>query len=69
MEDPRCKVAAIEMEDFQCEGFQIGMEIEIEDLRCERLPNRAALQTENPRCMLIVVEMEDPRREWPQMNW
>ena len=69
MEDPRCKVAAIEMEDSRLKGFRNGMEIVIEDLRCERLPSRVALQTEDPRCMHVVTVMEDPRCQWIQMKW
>ena len=69
MEDPRYKVAAIEMEDSRCTGLQNGMDIQVEDFRCERLPNRAAIPAEDPRCAHLVVATEDPRCQWLHMNW
>jgi len=69
MEDPRFKVAAIEVEDPRCKGIQNGREIAMEDLRCERLSNRAVIQTEDPRCMQVVTVVEDPRCQWLQMRW
>jgi hypothetical protein len=40
MEDPRCKIVAIEMDDLRCMSPLNGVVIEIEDLRCKSLLNR-----------------------------
>ena len=69
MEDPRYKVAAIEMEDSRCTGLQNGMDIQVEDFRCERLPNLTAIPAEDPRCIHLVVATEDPRCQWLHINW
>ena len=69
MEDPRYKVAGIEVEDPRCEGLQCGMEIVMEDLRCERLLDRAARQIEDPHCMRANVVVEDPRCQWLHLTW
>jgi hypothetical protein len=35
MEDPRCKIVAIEMDDLRCRSPLNAVVIEIEDLRCK----------------------------------
>jgi phage FluMu protein Com len=37
MEDPRRKIAAIELEDPRCKNLLSGVEIEKEDPRCKNL--------------------------------
>jgi len=37
MDDPRCKIAAIETEDPRCKSLLNGMVIEVEDFRCKSL--------------------------------
>jgi hypothetical protein len=37
MEDPRCKIAAIETEDPRCKGLLRGVVIAMEDPRCKSL--------------------------------
>ena len=67
MEDPRCKIAAMAMEDSRCKGMLRGVEIEMEDPRCMSLPNRVSppnrvlLEMEDPRCKIAAMAMEDPR--------
>ncbi len=61
MEDPRFRIAAIEMDDLRCKGLLCGVEIEMEDPRCKTLFYRVALEMEDPRCQRVTVDMEDPR--------
>jgi len=61
MDDPRCKIAAIEMEDSRCNGLLNGMVVEMEDLRCRSLLYRAPKEMEDPRCRSTGTEMDDPR--------
>lgn len=61
MDDPRCKIAAIVMDDSRCNGLLNGMVIEIEDLRCKSLLYRAKNDMEDPRCGSTAIEMDDPR--------
>jgi len=66
MEDPRCKIAAIQVEDPRCIGILRGVVIEMEDPRCRGLfqgvlLKRAAIEMEDPRCRHVGIEMEDPR--------
>lgn len=60
MDDPRCKIAAIETDDSRCSGLLNGMVIEMEDLRCKSLLYRAS-GMEDPRCASTAIEMDDPR--------
>jgi predicted metal-binding protein len=61
MDDPRCKVAAIEAEDARCKSLLSGMAIEVEDYRCESLHYSASMEMEDPRCRQSASEMDDPR--------
>jgi len=69
MEDPRCRIAASEMEDHRCGNLLSGVVIEIEDPRLESLFCRMALEIEDPRCMRVTVEMEDHRCKSLFMTW
>ncbi len=68
MEDPRCRVAAVESEDLRCKFLLQGMEIEVEDLRCRNLGYNRAVGMEDPRCNRVAMVMDDPRcqclRDW-----
>ena len=61
MEDPRCRIAALEMDDLRCKGLLSGVMIEVEDPRYKSLYYRAALEIEDPRCNRVPIKMEDPR--------
>ena len=61
MEDPRCRIAALEAEDPRCKNLLSGVVIEVEDLRCKSLLYRVALEIEDPRCNRVPSKMEDPR--------
>ena len=69
MEDPRCKIVAIEMDELRCRNPINGVVIEMEDLRCKSLSNRMALGIEDPRCGAIAIQMEDPRCNNLHLNW
>jgi len=69
MEDPRCKIAAIEMDDSRCSGLLNGMVIETEDLRCKSLRYRATNEMDDPRCARTAIEMEDPRCRSQSRAW
>ena len=69
MEDPRCKIVAIEMDDLRCRSPLNAVVIEIEDLRCKSLLNRVVLEIEDPRCNRVAIRMEDPRCESLLMTW
>jgi hypothetical protein len=69
MDDPRGKIAAIEMDDCRCSGLLNGMVIEMEDLRCKSLLYRAANEMEDPRCRNNPIEMEDPRCRGLSRAW
>jgi hypothetical protein len=61
MDDPRCKIAAIEMDDTRCNEPLNGMTMEMEDLRCKSLCYRATNEMEDSRCWTTAIEMDDPR--------
>jgi hypothetical protein len=61
MEDPRCKLVAIEMDEFRCRNSLNGVVIEIDDLRCKSLIDRVVLEVEDARCNHMTTRMEDPR--------
>ena len=61
MEDPRCRIAALEMDDLRCKGLLSGVMIEVEDPRYKSLHYRVALEIEDPRCNRVPIKMEDPR--------
>ena len=67
MEDPRCKIAAIEAEDPRCKNLLSGVEIEMEDPRCMSLLIRVVM--EDPRCRIEAVKTEDPRCKNLHMMW
>jgi hypothetical protein len=69
MEDPRCRIAAIETEDHRCKSLVSGVVIEMEDPRLKCLFWRMALEIEDPRCMRVTVEMEDHRCKNLSMTW
>ena len=61
MEDPRCKIAAIETDDPRCKDLLYGAEIEMEDPRCRSLLYSAPNEMDDPRCRNSATPMEDPR--------
>ena len=69
MEDPRCKIVAIEMDDLRCSSALHGVVIEIEDLRCKSLLNRVVLEIEDSRCSCVAIKMEDPRGKNLHLSW
>ena len=69
MEDPRCKIVAIEMDDLRCMNSLDGVVIEIEDLRCKSLLNGVVLDIEDARCSCVSIKMEDPRGKNLHMSW
>ena len=69
MEDPRCKIVAIEMDELRCRSPLNGVVIEMEDLRCEGLSNRMVLEIEDPRLGGTAIQMEDPRCNNLHLNW
>jgi hypothetical protein len=54
MEDPRCKIAAIEAEDPRCKHLLSGVVIQVEDPRYKSLYYRVTLEIEDPRCNVSV---------------
>ncbi|MGA2729271.1 MAG: hypothetical protein ACLPH3_00385 [Terracidiphilus sp.] len=70
MEDARCRIAALEMDDPRCgKGLLSGVEIEMEDSRCKSLFYGVALEMDDPRCRRETVDMEDPRCKSPYLIW
>ena len=69
MEDPRCKIVAIEMDDLRCRNSLNGVVIEIEDFRCKSLIDRVVLEVEDTRCNRMAIKMEDPRCKSLLMTW
>ena len=69
MEDPRCRIAAIEFDDPRCKGLLSGVVIEMEDPRFKSLFYRVVLEMEDPRCQRVTVEVEDPRCKSGLMIW
>ena len=61
MTDPRCKIAAIVIDDSRCKSLLSGVVVEMEDPRCKSLCYRMVLEMEDPGCMRMAVKMEDPR--------
>lgn len=69
MDDPRCKIAAIGIDDSRCRGLLNGMIVEMEDLRCIGLHYRASNRMEDPRCGGTAHEMDDPRCRGLSRDW
>ena len=69
MEDPRCKIVAIEMDESRCRNSVNGVVIEIEDFRCKSLIDRVVLEVEDARCNRMAIKMEDPRCKSLLMAW
>jgi hypothetical protein len=61
MEDPRYKIAAVEMEDPRCKSLRTGVMIQTEDLRCRTLRNGLVIEMEDHWSRRASVAMEDPR--------
>jgi hypothetical protein len=61
MTDPRCKIAAIEIDDPRGNGVFRGVTIEMEDLRCKSLINRVVIDVQDHRCNRTAIKMVDPR--------
>ena len=69
MEDPRCKIAATEMEGSDCKGLLRGLVIETEDPRCNIQHNRVAIGMEYSWSQSVGIEMEDPRCRNMRTKW
>ena len=69
MNEPRCKIAAFEIDDPRCGKLLDGVVIVIEDLRCRNLGDRLVLEMEDPRCSRTAMKMEDPRCVSMFMTW
>jgi hypothetical protein len=69
MDDPRCKIAAIETDDPRCKGLLNGAVIVMEDLRCMSLIYRVSIEMDDPRCRSSATEMDDPRCRGLQRTW
>ena len=65
MEDPRCKIAAIEAEDHRCKSLLRGVVIEMEDTRLKRLFCRMELEIKDPRSMRVTVADGRPSVQEP----
>jgi hypothetical protein len=68
MEDSRCRIAAVELDDTRCKSLLEGVVIEAEDLRCKSLGYSAPKEMEDPRCRSAATVMEDPRCQ-NMRNW
>jgi hypothetical protein len=68
MEDPRCKIAAMEMEDLRCRNTVDAVVICMEDLRCQCLRDHIVIEMEDCRCRSERTEMEDARCQGLR-NW
>ena len=69
MEDPRCKIVAIEMDEFRCRNSLKGVVIGIECVRCSSLIDQVVLEVEDARCNRMAIKMEDPRCKSLLMAW
>jgi len=69
MEDPRCKIVAMEMDELRGRSPLNGVVIEMEDLRCKSLSNRVVLEIEDLRCGRIAIRMEDSWCNNLRLNW
>ena len=61
MENARCRIAAIEVEDPRCCGLLRGVEVEMEDPRCKGLLHGVAIEVDDLRCKMVAIEVDDPR--------
>ena len=58
MEDPRCKIVAVEMDDLRCKSLLNRVALEIEDPRCNRVAIRMAVGSRG-RCSGALVSMHE----------
>ena len=68
MEDSRCRIAAVELDDARCKSLIQGVVIEAEDHRCKSLGYRATTEMEDPRCASVAMKIDDPRCQ-NMRNW
>lgn len=68
MEDTRCKIVAIEVDDLRCNRLN-DLVIEMGDFRCKSLLNRETLEIDDPRCNRMAIRVEDPRCQSLHMDW
>jgi hypothetical protein len=68
MEDSRCRIAAVELDDARCKSLIQGVVIEAEDHRCKSLGYRATTEMDDPRCASTAIKMDDPRCQ-NMRNW
>ena len=69
MEELRCKIAAIRMEDSRCQELFEGAVVEVEDQRCTRLAHSLVIEIEDSRFDSMAVRMEDPRCSGLRTRW
>ena len=69
MNEPRCKIAAFEMDDPRFGKLLDGVVIAIEDPRYKNLGDRLVLEIEDSRCGRTAMKMEDPRCSSMFMAW
>jgi hypothetical protein len=70
MEEHRCKIAAVGVEDSRCQSLVDGAVVEMEDQRCQSLNFfRAVVDIEDQRCNFVEMRMEDPRCSNLHARW
>lgn len=69
MEDPRCRSAAVEVDEPRCKNMLVAATIGIEDPRSNGLLNRAAFVSEVFVSRGTTMKMEDPRCQSLHINW
>ena len=61
MEEHRCRMVALVVDDSRCKNLFDGAMIEAEDPRHSSQRWRVEIEVEDSRCNRIAIEMEDPR--------
>lgn len=69
MEEHRCRIAAMVVEDFRCKSLLDSAHIVTQDPRYRCLYRRVEVEVEDSRCNSVAAEMEDPRCKGLSLKW
>jgi hypothetical protein len=69
MEEHRCRMVAMEVEDFRCKSLLDSALIVTRDPRYKSLHRGVDVEVEDSRCSSVAIEMEDPRCKGLSLKW
>jgi len=69
MEDQRCRIVAIAVEDFRCKSLLDSALTVTQDPRYKCLHRSVEVEVEDSRCSRVAIEMEDPRCQGLFLKW